>query len=556
MKYDWKGDYHEGLAKIQKGKKFGFVDENDKLVIPCNYREVGDFSEGLAFFLVKAWHGQDRYGYMDKKGVTVIAPNYNFAKSFTNGLAWVCRGNWVLRKGKPVNVGNYNRVDVIPMYIDKTGRIIYARGNIPDYVEDEIHRLPEIKTEEDAIEAVRNGGEAALYYVPDELKTAAVCMEAVKAVGNCLRFVPENLKTAELCMEAIRNTQEHLLFEELPDEFKNQEFMLEALKHGYPMQFAKMYNGKTPGFKRIFKTHEMLFEAVKADYFNMESIPEHCWTYEMHLERVKQFGTYLLETPKEFITPELCLEAVKPNTTWRYMGDTDEFGIALKFVPEEFVTEEMCLLAVQQCGYNLHWAPLKFRTKELCEIALYHKFNGFDAIPHKLLTEEWCYDGVVNGGKHFPTVELSMIPEEYRSERVCLEAAKHDISAIHNVPEKHKTKEFCLIAIKKLWRTIDENKDRIPADYWNDEDFCMEAIKRNFHALHCVPDKIKTKEFCLEAFKYAHDGEFIKYVPKKHRTEELCVMALQKSSVASKYVPEEIKKLIRESSNRKLLPQA
>jgi hypothetical protein len=206
MKYDWKGNYHEGLAKVKKGSKFGFIDENEKIVVPCKFKKVEDFSEGLAAFMVKAWHGQERYGYIDKNGVMVIAPNYNIAKNFSNGLALCEKCNWTLRKGKIVNLYNKNTVDVIALYINKTGRIIYTEGNIPENVEGEIHQLPLIKTEEDAMEAVRLGGEAALYYVPDELKTVNVCMEAVKAVGNCLRFVPENLKTSELCMEAIKNS--------------------------------------------------------------------------------------------------------------------------------------------------------------------------------------------------------------------------------------------------------------------------------------------------------------------------------------------------------------
>ena len=40
--------YSEGYAAVQKDGKWGFVDEAGQCVIPCQYDEVGDFSEGLA----------------------------------------------------------------------------------------------------------------------------------------------------------------------------------------------------------------------------------------------------------------------------------------------------------------------------------------------------------------------------------------------------------------------------------------------------------------------------------------------------------------------------
>jgi hypothetical protein len=145
--------------------------------------------------------------------------------------------------------------------------------------------------------------------------------------------------------------------------------------------------------------------------------------------------------------------------------------------------------------------------------------------------------------------------KEFRSERVCLETVKYHGWAIQEVPDKFKTKELCLTAIKTLWRRVNEYKDDIPTDYWNDEEFCMEAVKQNFNALKYVPGKIKTKEFCLEAVTYAPNEMCIQYVPKQCRTEELCIIELMKTMEASKYVPEEIKKSIRRSVNCGLLPR-
>jgi len=175
------------------------------------------------------------------------------------------------------------------------------------------------------------------------------------------------------------------------------------------------------------------------------------------------------------------------------LNEPTEYGRALEFVPEEFITEELCLLSVRQNGWNLHHVPLKYRTKELCEIALNHQYCGYNDIPKEFLTEEWCYIAIKAGSKHnnFGPDGLSIIPEEFRSERICLEAAKYDVRAIENIPWEYKTKELCLIAIKTMRAVVNDLKDQIPADYWNDVDFCKEAVRRNFHALKCVPDKIR-----------------------------------------------------------------
>jgi hypothetical protein len=54
-------------------------------------------------------------------------------------------------------------------------------------------------TVEEALEKVRKNGRE-LKHLPIELKTAEVCLEAVKegGFGFALDFVPENLKTSEL----------------------------------------------------------------------------------------------------------------------------------------------------------------------------------------------------------------------------------------------------------------------------------------------------------------------------------------------------------------------
>jgi bifunctional DNA-binding transcriptional regulator/antitoxin component of YhaV-PrlF toxin-antitoxin module len=65
--------------------KFGFADEAGNVVIPCKWRDVGEFSEGLALVA----DDEMNYGYIDKTGKVVIPCKWADAWEFDNGLARV-----------------------------------------------------------------------------------------------------------------------------------------------------------------------------------------------------------------------------------------------------------------------------------------------------------------------------------------------------------------------------------------------------------------------------------------------------------------------------------
>ena len=66
-KYDYAGNFREGLAIVEKDDKSGFIDKEGREVIPCMYDAAGSFSEGLAY--VKK---DDKWGYIDKTGREII----------------------------------------------------------------------------------------------------------------------------------------------------------------------------------------------------------------------------------------------------------------------------------------------------------------------------------------------------------------------------------------------------------------------------------------------------------------------------------------------------
>ncbi|MBX7220728.1 MAG: WG repeat-containing protein [Blastocatellia bacterium] len=100
--YSRYGDFHEGLARFHGTGGGGFIDRQGNEVIPAQFYEVTDFSEGLA--AVRKFRS-DKYGYINRQGKVVVPFLLTVANPFHDGLALV-----TLEKG---NLG----------FIDQTGRL-------------------------------------------------------------------------------------------------------------------------------------------------------------------------------------------------------------------------------------------------------------------------------------------------------------------------------------------------------------------------------------------------------------------------------------------------
>lgn len=89
------GSFSEGLARVKKDGKWGYVDKKGVLVIPTKYDYVSDFNEGMA--QVSKMDDVERYydsGYIDATGVLVIPMQYDWnPNDFHEGLAAVQKGD-------------------------------------------------------------------------------------------------------------------------------------------------------------------------------------------------------------------------------------------------------------------------------------------------------------------------------------------------------------------------------------------------------------------------------------------------------------------------------
>jgi len=76
--------FKEGLVRIDKRGKKGFMDKAGKNIIPAIYDDVHYFSNGLAAFRIKS-----KWGYINKSGKKVIPASFDAVWPFENGIARV-----------------------------------------------------------------------------------------------------------------------------------------------------------------------------------------------------------------------------------------------------------------------------------------------------------------------------------------------------------------------------------------------------------------------------------------------------------------------------------
>ena len=82
--YDYQGSFNNGLAKVKKDHKWGFIDTTGALIVPLKYNEVENFNDGLA----RVRSGQ-KWGLVDVTGRVVIKPTFDWIYDFENGMAKV-----------------------------------------------------------------------------------------------------------------------------------------------------------------------------------------------------------------------------------------------------------------------------------------------------------------------------------------------------------------------------------------------------------------------------------------------------------------------------------
>ena len=141
-KYDNVWQPKEGLARAKKDGKYGYIDDNGKVIIPFEYEYAEDFNEGLAI----VWKGYKEFksdyfkcGYIDKTGKEVVSIKYDDVEKFKNGIAKVTENResfFINKMGEKIISFKYDKLSPFKEglaaakkdgkwgYIDKAGKVI------------------------------------------------------------------------------------------------------------------------------------------------------------------------------------------------------------------------------------------------------------------------------------------------------------------------------------------------------------------------------------------------------------------------------------------------
>lgn len=102
-------EFSEGLAAVKIGGKWGYTDDQGSLVIPPKFAGAWFFSDGLAS--VKLSERSPLWGFIDRKGDVVIQPQFGMPLLFSEGLV--------------EGYGEKNNILNIPLgYMDKSGKYV------------------------------------------------------------------------------------------------------------------------------------------------------------------------------------------------------------------------------------------------------------------------------------------------------------------------------------------------------------------------------------------------------------------------------------------------
>jgi hypothetical protein len=86
FKYIW--EFHDGLALVESGNGYGFIDKNGKVVVDPKYSRADGFKNGLAIIEVNK-----KVGYINKLGQIVVQPQFDDARDFYEEMAVVRCGS-------------------------------------------------------------------------------------------------------------------------------------------------------------------------------------------------------------------------------------------------------------------------------------------------------------------------------------------------------------------------------------------------------------------------------------------------------------------------------
>lgn len=197
----------------------------------------------------------------------------------------------------------------------------------------------------------------------------------------------------------------------------------------------------------------------------------------------------------------------------------------ITYVPKHLLDEEICMKALLANGQEtLQYIPVEFQTSSFISRAINNRTDLFKN--YRNLSDIVYLEMVKRNGK-----DLRKVPKHKRTEEIYLAAVKSSYFALYHIPKRVRNNinfyKICTEAVMSNPLAI----GFIPMEYMY-LDLCRYAIYNNPNTLDEIPIKHLmtilgscSLEMMMNFIK--HSGWVICYVPEKRRTEELCIIAFK-----------------------------
>ena len=318
------------------------------------------------------------------------------------------------------------------------------------------------------------------------------------------------------------------------------------------------------------RTLNVCLAAIKDNINNLKYVPKKCITDEIILSVLCSDMYYAIDLiPKQYLTDEIYLRGVilKPSL--------------LKYLPEHLKTEKVCIEALKKNPVLLPFVGRSNLTRDMCRIVLDNKdadilrnsfliaYIPFPDICLEFLKKVGNQENVFELMKH---INLGLINKEIAEEAVkfdvrCIALFSQDLVDSLSIGEKmtfQDIKNIKLVSEDKSFRNCTfsrltenerteivsyaavlgtgENLCRVPETSRSERIF-LAALRHSGRYLKEVPEKDRTEAMYLTALEHSLycSGEVLKLFPRRLKTFENCMKAVNMDGLALKYVPKSLK---------------
>jgi hypothetical protein len=267
------------------------------------------------------------------------------------------------------------------------------------------------------------------YVLPNTLQDEEMVRSCVQRDGTTLSFVRADLKTASICLDAVRQNGDALSY--VPVGLPEYEDLAIGAVRTKPSSIV---------FLNDWALTNVLLEAVRRDGLVLSKIPIANRPYTVCLEAVLQSGLALASVL------EVGVPISAPQRTEIILSSVRKNGLALGLVPQADQTADLCLTAVKSVGYAIkHIIDPLLLTLAVCLAACRNSEEALFFVPEALQNSnpEIVEAAVQNGGH-------ALQYAKNKSYDICLLAVKTDGGALQYVPKTPTQDEaLCIAAVEQ-----------------------------------------------------------------------------------------------------------